>query len=710
MSKGGSNILANCFKKTTKNTKDYVPSTAKQENIREGIPLKFPDHTDTVYTADILPNTLFEEWPPDEEVNSFDFSNKGEKFTDPNSNLIIFPYSLRKETYASMAWMRPDEYMKQKNLITAIKEKYENRNYNYIKNKFDLARKNLLNFEYTINPAEKEENSDVNNNENIEDNNNTKEENKQESNIFSKMENMQISIKRRNSIDIANAEGENSNLGREFYSSKLNQEEKKILLDNDNKINDFYIVQFEEGENNIEPQPVKQASQKNKNAEIQIAYNKLKPSNLNLGICLCDYCRWVSSQYQLLLDNNLYTENNKNHFLRKIYPQDKNGVPIYNPSGLYWVKLYHMGKFRKIVIDEKLPVNKETYETFLPQCESPFELWPMILTKAIIKLYSYKYKCDSYEQDEVGDCSILYSLTRHVGVKLSSFKFIQYLIDIQDIKTKQLLKKNEEEEEENNNNNEENENKENKENKENEKVEEDINIDIITLNNKNNKELGYDAIIGYIKSRDYLEEKENHRNYNNIGIINKSSFLLENDIQEDKEKFPIIDMKKNRNSIVYSDKTYKIKDLSFNMRNRRGIKTLKKNINVPPEYQLLYDKLNKHTGLSTRKELDPYKKFEKYFEEHRFLTNENIYKNYQKYITKKTNKTHKNGLICDVGYTLLEIFQCGNFNMKRLKPIYFGDMKLNIKVKYKQMSQEEKILYLDKIKELRKQKIELISI
>ena len=102
MNKGGSNILANCFKKTTKNTKDYIPPTVKQENIREGIQINFPETVDNIYTVNLLPNILLEEWPSDEEINSFDFTNNGEKYTDPNSNLIIFPYSLRKETYSSM--------------------------------------------------------------------------------------------------------------------------------------------------------------------------------------------------------------------------------------------------------------------------------------------------------------------------------------------------------------------------------------------------------------------------------------------------------------------------------------------------------------------------------------------------------------------------------------------------------------------------------
>ncbi len=42
---------------------------------------------------------------------------------------------------------------------------------------------------------------------------------------------------------------------------------------------------------------------------------------------------------------------------QKIYPQE-HGVPIYNPKGKYWVKLYHLGKLRKIEIDDTMPTNK----------------------------------------------------------------------------------------------------------------------------------------------------------------------------------------------------------------------------------------------------------------------------------------------------------------------------------------------------------------
>ena len=239
MSKNTQNILSNCFKKTTKSAKDYIPPTVKQENIREEFPLKFPESFDKDYSPKLIPNVLFPEWPSDEIINSFDFSNGGKKYLDPNSNLLIFPYSLRKETYTNFEWLRPENYLEKKKLISLIKEKMDYKNFNFIKNKIELATKNLLNFENDF--KEKEENkeeNEENENNNINNNNinsnkeiNEEKENEKEKNILSILDNMEININRRNSIDIAIAEGHNSSFVKEFYNSKLNNEEKQIFLE-----------------------------------------------------------------------------------------------------------------------------------------------------------------------------------------------------------------------------------------------------------------------------------------------------------------------------------------------------------------------------------------------------------------------------------------------------------------------------------------------
>lgn len=57
MSKGNAgNILANCFKKPTKNIKEYILPNIKQENIKEEMMLKFPETTDQIYSPELFHN------------------------------------------------------------------------------------------------------------------------------------------------------------------------------------------------------------------------------------------------------------------------------------------------------------------------------------------------------------------------------------------------------------------------------------------------------------------------------------------------------------------------------------------------------------------------------------------------------------------------------------------------------------------------------
>lgn len=94
----------------------------------------------------------------------------------------------------------------------------------------------------------------------------------------------------------------------------------------------------------------------------------------------------------------------------RIYPQ-RSGVPIFNRSGRYWVKLFFMGQERKVEIDDRMPCN--AYQEYLfPKCTQIEELWPGILTKAILKLMSFKLLSSRF--NEVGDISILAALTGNI--------------------------------------------------------------------------------------------------------------------------------------------------------------------------------------------------------------------------------------------------------------------------------------------------------
>jgi hypothetical protein len=78
-----------------------------------------------------------------------------------------------------------------------------------------------------------------------------------------------------------------------------------------------------------------------------------------------------------------------------------------------------MGKPIKIEISDLMPCNEDD-EFLLPRCDSIEELWPAILTKALIKLNSYKFNYKEYQSEEIGDIGTFCQLTGYVGLYMNS--------------------------------------------------------------------------------------------------------------------------------------------------------------------------------------------------------------------------------------------------------------------------------------------------
>jgi len=135
------------------------------------------------------------------------------------------------------------------------------------------------------------------------------------------------------------------------------------------------------------------------------------------------YTKWVTSQFQLTKDRNMTDVDTNEKIWQRIFPQE-NGTPVLSPSGKYWVKLRFMGKDRLIEIDDRMPCD-EQLKPILPRTININELWPQLLMKALLKVYSYKwFHENSFFDKEVGDGSIIYSLTGMIPehVDISNFE------------------------------------------------------------------------------------------------------------------------------------------------------------------------------------------------------------------------------------------------------------------------------------------------
>ncbi|KAK2580944.1 hypothetical protein KPH14_006010 [Odynerus spinipes] len=101
-----------------------------------------------------------------------------------------------------------------------------------------------------------------------------------------------------------------------------------------------------------------------------------------------------------------------------IYSNNKAGRgahrPVVNPHGKYVVRLYFLGCWRRVVVDDLMPVDKDG-NPLLPCTVNNSELWPMLLAKALLKIASLSWT----QRREIVDFNPIVCLTGWICLPLS---------------------------------------------------------------------------------------------------------------------------------------------------------------------------------------------------------------------------------------------------------------------------------------------------
>ena len=694
-----------------KNLKDYknkkipqAPNTFVPQNllplIREEKLIYCPEEKLSQikkYTPIALPFEIPPLWveKSDEEINSellkenyqnFHEEEKKEKKIEENINFYNdplheeltknLPLTFIKMTKNNILWLRPEEYITNENIDKEIKKLYPKKK--YIQMREDIKEKY------------KEE----------------KEKSISKENYNSEDENVD---------DLMNDDTQilKKTIYKDFYKFLENKPDIKIINTTfRDETDEEYQKRIEETIEKQKENLAKYKFLKGKNKPIvqhpdEIPRGKIaikQPSNIDIKLVLDKekkfsktFLSWISSIFQFIIDLKINDCNNDNTIFDNIYPK-KNGMPIYNPNGHYIIKLYFMGNARRIDIDDKIPCSING-EYILPRCENLNQIWPALLTKALLKLNIYKAKHPFYTNFEENiDTSYIYALTGfhtqilnfdinknakniEVGKNMKTDKYLNKNINIKNFingfnKKKNIIK-----------------------------TKEEI-INILCTNLSDDNYLNKKKYVLCIK-KDFPEKKETLF-YEEVLENFEKNKLSNNNVHEIKE------LNEEESPKNLAEATNNIKNIG----KKNYLKTPTKKFPTP-KYQSVENvrivtKADKQQMIKkdSNNIIESNNGLEKDSKQKKIIKNSRHSLARLKTTSFRTKDllNREIEIIVNFAYSIKDFFSNGTFNMQRIKPLNFEDIKRKLKstnVVFKQLTKKEKREYIKQRKIMKEEQIEI---
>jgi hypothetical protein len=346
-------------------------------------------------TYEFEPLEMLPEWPGNEAALAHDFKAGFEqddhgnwsKFTEPAAvngvGELYLPPSFNDFTKGNPVWMRPEEYIKE-----IMYEKEVHRRRQEKKREFKLrksTRKNNLMALAQNSTAEEAE------------------KHKQEESELEQLKKISKSVVKDELVPHPKVIASEERLETEAEVKKRKEEAEKAAAADKNA-------------KKKAPPPKGGAPAADPADEPQVVKIP-KDGCLDMSFLMPKYTKWVTSQFQFIRDRTIRDVDSGEAIWQRIYPQE-NGIPTVSPTGKYWIKLRFMGKERLVEIDDRMPCSHKGMP-ILPRTTDVNEIWPQLLMKALLKVYSYKwYSANCQYDSEIGDGSLVYSLTGLIPEKI----------------------------------------------------------------------------------------------------------------------------------------------------------------------------------------------------------------------------------------------------------------------------------------------------